>query len=109
LQKAPDPNGASTSKAEDPEEGNDGSSADDLQLAFEVADMARLVFERNADCEEVTAEVLGETFELLGDIGAEEERFPESIEDYEKVRATVRPASAHAPVSGNERMCAEHS
>ena len=56
-----DTNGASTSKADD--DGGDaggGSGAEDLQLAFEVAEMARLAFERDGSREEVTPDLLAE-------------------------------------------------
>jgi tetratricopeptide (TPR) repeat protein len=88
AQKEKDPNGASTSKPDD--EGDDtADGSGDLQLAFEVADMARIVFERHAGREEVTPEVTTEVHEVLGDIGAEEERFEEAIADYERAIAAV--------------------
>lgn len=85
LQK-PDASGASTSK--DPPPTDDGPQAqgeDDLQLAWEVAETARLGFEQNSGAPEVEEEHFGEVHELLGEIGAEMENFPQAVTDYEKV------------------------
>jgi hypothetical protein len=83
-----DKGGASTSAAAAPagEMEDDVGGEEDLQLAWEVADMARVVFEKNSEDDNVTIEALAEVYELLGDIGAERDSFEESVADYEKVR-----------------------
>lgn len=82
-----DTGGASTSAPAAPagEMEDDVGGEEDLQLAWEVADMARVVFEKNSHDDKVTTEVMAEVYELLGDIGAERDSFEESVADYEKV------------------------
>ena len=86
-----DPFGPSTSKdaasvlpVEVPDD--DAGADEDLDLAWEVAETARIGMEHNQGSAQVSAEQLTETYQLLGDIGAERELFPEAVSDYEKVR-----------------------
>lgn len=85
MQQA-DPSGASTSKGPPPtEDVSAGPAEEDLQLAWEVAETARLGFEQHAGADGVEDEHFGEVHELLGEIGAEMENFAQAISDYEKV------------------------
>lgn len=85
MQK-PDPTGASTSKGPPPADDTaQGQGEDDLQLAWEVAETTRLGFEQHAGAPEVEEEHIGEVHELLGEIGAEMENFPQAVTDYETV------------------------
>jgi hypothetical protein len=92
VQKSADPSGASTSKgtaaAEQTELDEDETGGDeDLELAWEVAETARIGMEHNQGGPDVDAQQITETYQLLGDIGSERELFPEAILDYEKVKS----------------------
>jgi hypothetical protein len=89
--KAKDPNGASTSsgtaeaaQAEEVAEDETGGD-EDLDLAWEVAETARLGMTNNLDSSRVTNDTLTELYQLLGDVCAERELFPEALIDYEQV------------------------
>ena len=86
-----DPNGASTSsgvaEAAQPEEaGEDETGGDeDLELAWEVAETARIGMKNNMESSQVNNDTLTELYQLLGDICAERELFAEALIDYEQV------------------------
>jgi hypothetical protein len=89
--KAKDPNGASTSAgtmeaAQTEEAGEDETGGDeDLDLAWEVAETARIGMTNNLESSRVTKDALTELHQLLGDVCAERELFPEALIDYEQV------------------------
>lgn len=74
-------------------EDDDTGGEEDLQLAWEVAEMARLAIERDSSHADVTRDVCGEAYELLGDIGAERDAFDEAVSDYASVCSCPSPRS----------------
>ena len=60
----------------------DGDNVEDpLQLAWEVLDTARTIFERDSETQELR---LADTLLLLGDVNLRNEMFDNAVQDYEK-------------------------
>ena len=96
-----DPAGASTSSGQPApdaiaaaESAEAAGGQQDLQAAFEVAEVARLALERNPEHAGATAEAATEVLELLGEVHAEEERFEDAVKDFGKVRSAFAPLVA---------------
>ncbi|KAI9309432.1 hypothetical protein BJ944DRAFT_236121 [Cunninghamella echinulata] len=67
---------------EDEEEENDGAQDDDFETAWDVLDVARVIFEKNDD--DATKLKLAEVLLLLGDISLETEKFSAALPDFRK-------------------------
>lgn len=102
--KDPNPNGASTSSgiaeaAEPAEAAEDETGGDeDLELAWEVAETARIGMTNNLESSQVTKDTLTELYQLLGDVCAERELFTEALIDYEQVCGCILQSMMHKPV-----------
>ncbi|KAI0035327.1 hypothetical protein K488DRAFT_43601, partial [Vararia minispora EC-137] len=62
-------------------EGEDGEPEDDFNAAWEVLDLARAIYEKQKEDEEVRLK-LADTLILLGDVSLETEKFDQAITDY---------------------------
>lgn len=90
----PDPKQASTSSGVTRPDAVDASAAaegdDDLNLAWETAEVARVTLYQVAETDEsaVSPEDLAEVHEILADISSERESFDDAITDFQQVRVT---------------------
>jgi hypothetical protein len=78
--------GPSTSAPSKEQPAQNEEDQEDLQLAWEVTDMARVVLLKNKDSEVATPELFLELYETLGDIGTELDDYEAAIADYKEVR-----------------------
>ncbi|CAO3608544.1 unnamed protein product [Cunninghamella echinulata] len=67
---------------DDDDEENDGAQDDDFETAWDVLDVARVIFEKNDD--DATKLKLAEVLLLLGDISLETEKFSAALPDFRK-------------------------
>jgi hypothetical protein len=77
-------NGAAADGAEEEEEGD----PDDMQVAFEMLDLARVIFERHGGAEEYPSET-ADIYLYLGDHAAEREQFEDAVGEYGKAAAAL--------------------
>jgi hypothetical protein len=77
-----------------------GSEEDheDLQIAWEVTDLARVVLLKNKGNDHVTPELLMELYETLGDLGTERDDYESAKSDYAEVNC-IAIQSFHPLVS----------
>ena len=105
MQTTVDAEGASTSAGAPsvsdatPDVDDDG----DLGLAWEMAELARVILTANKDAAVDAASRLAEAHELLADISAEKEQFDPAINDFEEVRFELC-MSQPVQVFGSERL-----
>ncbi|KAI9202115.1 uncharacterized protein BJ171DRAFT_515736 [Polychytrium aggregatum] len=66
---------------ENPEEEDEGEEEDDMQLAWDILELARISYERMEDPEKCKPK-LAAVHMALGDISLESERWREAVEDY---------------------------
>lgn len=76
---------------------------DDLNLAWEMAEVARITLYQTAETDEtaVSCEDFAEVHEILADISSEREGFDESITDYQQVRSTALRTGRKKPTLVN--------
>lgn len=77
--------GPSTSAPSKKQPAENEEDQEDLQLAWEVTEMARVVLLKNKDSEVVTAALFMELYETLGDLGTELDNYEAAIADYKEV------------------------
>ncbi|KAI9473926.1 MAG: hypothetical protein EXX96DRAFT_621554 [Benjaminiella poitrasii] len=83
LNAVPDfSNTAEEENDEEEEEGDDENAEDDFESAWDILDVARVIFEKGEDKE--TKLKLADVHLCLGDVSLETEKFNEALVDYEK-------------------------
>ncbi|KAH7094189.1 hypothetical protein BKA62DRAFT_760842 [Auriculariales sp. MPI-PUGE-AT-0066] len=70
-------------RAEQEEPDDEGEPEDDFNAAWEVLDVARTLFEKQAETDDFAKLKLADTYMLLGDISLETEKFDRAILDFE--------------------------
>jgi nuclear autoantigenic sperm protein len=84
------------------EEGEEGEEADDMQLAWENLEVARIIYEKEGGLDAHASEI-AEIHNFTGDIFCEQEKFEEAIQEYRKCAAVL----AATPGGEDARRAAE--
>ncbi|KAM5544245.1 hypothetical protein V8D89_001905 [Ganoderma adspersum] len=81
AQKAVDEADSSAQQEEEEDEDDEAEPEDDFNAAWEVLDLARAIYEKQDQSDEVKLK-LAEVFVTLGDVSLETEKFDQAITDY---------------------------
>ena len=81
---ASETNGQSETDGKDKPTDEEEDDADDLRLAWQMLEMAKIIFQRQAEDNKQMSLKLAEVHLKLGEVGLESENYPQAIEDINK-------------------------
>ncbi|KAF9778402.1 hypothetical protein BJ322DRAFT_1092908 [Thelephora terrestris] len=93
---------------EEEEEDPDAEPEDDFNAAWEVLDLARAIFEKQKDEDDMAKLKLADTYMCLGDVSLETEKFDQAVKDYTTgliLKQELLPLSSRHIAEAHYRLC----